>query len=305
MNKRIIALFIASAVSVPGWAAGELLRDTIKDPVIWVGLTACTFLVLAFFVVNKAMNVMKEVSLKAQGRWEEATEKEKSAESALMQSLTAAVPVERENEILTDHDYDGIQELDNRLPPWWLWGFYASIVFAVVYLFRFHVTDSGLSSAEEFATEMQAAEMQIEQTAAAGGAVEIDIDNLMQLTDATSLAAGREIFESTCFSCHQKDGGGAAGPNLTDAYWIHGGSMKDVYNTIHDGVPGTAMLPWKRLRPTKVHQVASYVMALQGTTPANPKAAEGELYIPEPVSEVTEGEASADMETNETANSEE
>ncbi len=307
MNKRTIALFIASAASVPGWAAGEGLRDALKDPVLWIGATACIFLILAFVVVNKAMNVMKEVSLKAQGRWEEVAEEERSAESALLQSLTAAVPVEREDEILTDHDYDGIQELDNRLPPWWLWGFYASIVFAIVYLIRFHVTDYGQSSQEEYAAEMQAAEDRMQQLARSGGIEQIDVENLTVLTDATSLAAGREIFETTCFSCHQKDGGGAAGPNLTDQYWIHGGSIKDVYTTIHDGVPGTAMLPWKRLRPTKVHQVASYVMSLQGTTPANPKAAEGELFIPVPVEEpeaVEEAEADSGQ-TDETVNSEE
>lgn len=271
--------------STPTWAAGETLRDIIKNPVVWLGTAVLFLLIITFFVVKNALDTMKEISLKAQGRWEEVKEKQ-SQESTIMQSLTAAVPVERENEILTDHDYDGIQELDNRLPPWWLYGFYISIIFAVVYLVRFHITGDGLDSHEELAAEYAAWDAQ--QEAARGGApkVELDPSTITALDDAASLAAGEAIFQANCAVCHLPDGGGQTGPNLTDEFWIHGGGITNVYTTIYDGAAGTAMAPWRRLGDEKVHKLASYVLSLQGTTPANPKAAEGDLWVePTPTEE--------------------
>lgn len=260
----------------------DLFQGLFTDPVFWMALFVGVFLLITLSVVNNALNVMKEVSLKAQGRWKEAEEAEESP-SALLQALTAAVPVSQEDEIMTDHDYDGIRELDNRLPPWWLWGFYASIVFAVVYIFRFHISESAPLSDEEYAIEVQMAEEAIAARQKASGGPTIDESNVTYLSDATSLAAGAEVYASRCIACHAEGAAGMTGPNLTDEYWINGGGIKNVFNTIKNGGrKGTAMIPWKtQLSAEKMQQVASYIISLQGTNPPNAKEAEGDLWVEE------------------------
>lgn len=190
--------------------------------------------------------------------------------------LTNAAPIEREAEVMTDHEYDGIKELDNVLPPWWLWLFYLSIVFAVVYFGYYEIYKSTDMSIDEYQAEMVIAE---EQAAAIG----VNVNNVAIMEDESSLANGQKVFESNCASCHLNDGGGSIGPNLTDDYWKNGGSVQEVFTTIEDGITGTAMVSWKALiSPNDRQDVTSYILVkLVGSTPANPKAAEGELYKPE------------------------
>lgn len=254
--------------------------DLFTDPVFWLVIFIGAFLLITLWVVNNALNVMKEVSLKAQGRWTEAEEAKEST-SALMQALTKSVPIEREDEILTDHDYDGIHELDNRLPPWWLWGFYASIVFAVVYLIRFHVTQTAPLSGEEYAIELQMAEEAVASSSSANAGPAIDENTVTYLSDAETIQTGLEVYTSRCVACHAEGGAGLAGPNLTDEYWINGGGIKNIYKVISNGGrKGTAMIPWKsQLSPEKIQAVSSYIMSIAGTNPANGKSAEGELWV--------------------------
>ncbi|KAB2813610.1 cbb3-type cytochrome c oxidase N-terminal domain-containing protein [Phaeocystidibacter luteus] len=309
MKKRIVASLLAVLVSVPSFAAGEALKDALNNPMVWIGFTILIFLIISFAVVKNALDVMKEVSLKAQGRWEEVQEKEAEESSQIMQALTAAVPIERENEILTDHDYDGIQELDNRLPPWWLYGFYVSIIFAVVYLIRFHVTGDGMNSQEELAAEYAAFEAEQKAALSSGAIVELNADELEPITSMGELAFAEDIFTSVCASCHKADGGGSTGPNLTDEYWKHGGGISNVYTTIKEGVAGTSMAPWgTRYSDEKIHQIASYVLMLQGTNPPDALPADGELWVaPEPVAEAeseTVEEAADETETTDAETSE-
>jgi cytochrome c oxidase cbb3-type subunit III len=189
-----------------------------------------------------------------------------------------SVALEKEKDVLLDHDYDGVQELDNILPPWWKYGFYITIIFACIYLYRFHVSHTAPGSFEEYTTEMQNAQIQKEAyLAKVGGS--IDENNAKQLTDAADLAAGKQVFETICAACHLKDGGGLVGPNLTDDYWLHGGSFKDIFKTIKYGYPDKGMKSWKDdYSPKQIEQIASYVRTLHGTTPAAPKAKQGELY---------------------------
>lgn len=307
--KRYSTLIAAMTLSVQGFAAQEWLKDGLNDPIIWMALFVGVFLLFTLGVVNRALNVMKEHSLKAQGRWEEYVEKHGThEENTLLKSLTAAVPVERESEVMTDHEYDGIRELDNRLPPWWLWGFYISIAFAVVYLIRFHVTGDGQLSHEEFATEMEEAEIQVAAYMEKMGN-QVDENNVTLLTDASALAGGKKTFDQLCASCHAQDGGGIAGPNLTDEYWINGGGVQNVFKTVKNGGrPGTAMIAWKdNLSPRAIHEVASYVISLQDVTPAAPKDPEGELWVEEATEEPTESTEAEDAveEVESTENTEE
>lgn len=193
--------------------------------------------------------------------------------------LLGAKPMEAEQEIILDHNYDGIRELDNKLPPWWVYMFYASIVFCFGYLIRFHVFGD-YDQVMEYETEVAVAQAAIAEYKRTAKDL-VDVTTVVLLTEPADLNAGKAIYEMSCVACHMPDGGGGIGPNLTDAYWILGGGVKNVFNTISEGGrDGKGMVAWKQsLKPAEMAQVASYVLSFQGTTAANPKAAEGDLYI--------------------------
>jgi cytochrome c oxidase cbb3-type subunit 3 len=211
--------------------------------------------------------------------------------------LTDAVPLEKEHSVEMDHEYDGIRELDNNLPPWWLWGFYASIVFAVVYMVNYHVTGNGMLQSEEYAVAMQDAEDAKAAFVATQENV-VDESNVELLTDASDLASGEKIFKLYCGPCHGENGGsmpGGVGPNLTDDYWINGGSVTDIFKTIKYGVPEKGMVSWEaQLNPTKIQQVSSYIKSLRGTNPPNAKEAQGDLYTEEAAAPAEEVETQVD-----------
>jgi cytochrome c oxidase cbb3-type subunit 3 len=182
-----------------------------------------------------------------------------------------------EEKVGVDHDFDGITELDNRIPPWFNYLFYGSVVFGVGYFIHFHVM-GGTLSAGEYEEQMAAAAIERRIVLANEGS--IDENNIAVLTAADALAKGEANFQKYCVSCHAKDGGGLVGPNLTDQYWIHGGSVRDVYMTIKNGVPAKGMISWQLVfTPKQMQELSSYVLSLQGTKPLVPKKAEGELYV--------------------------
>ncbi|KAA5823463.1 c-type cytochrome [Algibacter amylolyticus] len=204
------------------------------------------------------------------------------------QKLLGQKPIEEETEIILDHNYDGIKELDNNLPPWWVYSFYISIIFAAVYLLRFHVFD-GYTQIDELETELADARIALEAYKKTAKDL-VDFNTVTVLTDAADVKAGQAIFQSNCVACHMADGGGGIGPNLTDDHWLLGGGIKNVFKTISEGGrSGKGMIAWKaQLKPAQMAQVASYVLTLQGTIPANPKPAEGDIWVDEnaPASEV-------------------
>ncbi len=198
----------------------------------------------------------------------------------LYKVATKTVPVSREKEILLDHNYDGIRELDNRLPPWWLALFYLTIVYGVLYIGYHHFSKYGKSSQEAYLQEMAEAKASID-TYLAGRADVVDENTVSVLTDEASLSDGKFIFQLNCVVCHLESGAGLVGPNLTDEYWIHGGGIKDIFRVIKYGVPEKGMIAWSsQLRPVDMQKVASYILTLGGTNPPNPKAPEGTKYDP-------------------------
>ena len=193
------------------------------------------------------------------------------------QFFTKAVPLEKEADMLLDHDYDGIKELDNALPPWWKYGFYITIVVGVFYILKFEVWHTGMNPTEEYNTEMTIAKT--ETDAYLASAKENVDENSVTDLDAAGNAAGKAIFAKTCVPCHLADGQGLVGPNLTDEYWIHGGSIKDIFKTIKYGFPDKGMQSWQTTySPVEMQQLSSYIRSLRGTNPPNPKAPQGDLY---------------------------
>lgn len=178
------------------------------------------------------------------------------------------------DKILSGHEYDGIKELDNKLPKWWLWLFYITIVFAMVYFFRFHIIKTGDLQEVEYDKEVAAAMIKYKEIRAANT---VDPSTVTVLTDAAALESGKAIYDKSCSVCHLPQGQGLVGPNLTDEYWLHGCSVNDIYSLIVKGVPDKGMISWKdQLTPQQIQQVSSYIISLQGTNPPNPKAPQGE-----------------------------
>ena len=170
--------------------------------------------------------------------------------------------------LLLDHDYDGIQELDNNLPGWWVWLFYITIIFSAVYLVYYHVTRAGDSQAAEYVKEMKAG---VALKAAATGKFEAGIADLKPSPDAAVLNVGAQTYAKLCAPCHRADGGGLVGPNLTDSYWIHGSNYTDTVKIIWDGVPAKGMVSWKTvLNPEEIQAVSSYIYTLRGAKLASP-----------------------------------
>lgn len=265
----------------------------IKYPVVLLFLFLVLLILIAIEAIVGALENVMLHKLDEEARARFLEEKEKQYQFTwiknIYKKLLGSKPIEEEGEIILDHNYDGIKELDNNLPPWWLYGFYISIIFAAVYLLKYHVF-SGATQFDELETELAEAKTAIEAYKKTAKDL-VDINTVTVLTDAADLSAGKGIFETTCVACHMADGGGGIGPNLTDQHWILGGGIKNVFKTVSEGGrSGKGMIAWKQqLKPLQIAQVSSYVLTLQGTTPANPKAPEGDVWVDEnaPVQEET------------------
>ena len=198
----------------------------------------------------------------------------------LMAKLTKSTPVEQESEVKLDHDFDGIEELNNPLPPWWSAGFIITIIFSIIYIayyfmFFYDEGNNGKWQEHEYQKEVAAHKAQIEKYKKEHGVV--DENTVKVLTDAKTLAEGKEIYTKYCAACHRPDGGGSVGPNLTDPNWIYGCAPKDLFHTIYNGTP-KSMPSWKNLGGQKIQAVISYILADLAKHPAkNGKKPEGEV----------------------------
>jgi cytochrome c oxidase cbb3-type subunit III len=207
--------------------------------------------------------------------------------------LNQSVAIEKEKDIDLSHDYDGIRELDNAVPPWWKWTFIASIIFGAVYLWRYHIAETAPLQIQELQIAMQRAEIEKEEFLKTS-ASKVD-ETTVKLLDENGIAAGKILFTTNCVACHGANGeGNAVGPNLTDQYWIHKGSIHDIFKTIKYGWVEKGMKAWKDdFTPVQIAQLSSYIKSISGTNAPNGKAAQGELY--------TEGPAGKDSAKNQPA----
>ncbi len=188
------------------------------------------------------------------------------------------IPVEREGDITLDHNYDGIKELDNHLPPWWVNLFILTVIWGAGYMWYYHFGGGGPDQAEQYKQDVEAAKKEL-AIALAGKANAVDESNVTVLTDASAIGEGELIYKNSCAACHGQKGEGTVGPNFTDEYWIHGGGIKNIFKTIKYGVPDKGMIAWSaQLKPADMQKVASYILTMQGTNPPNPKAPQGEIW---------------------------
>lgn len=231
--------------------------------------------------VNKVVNALMTPEERAEKeRLESLPISQSAGFKKLMKFLTKTKSQQEESTIELDHNYDGIKELDNELPPWWVYLFYATIIFAVVYLVRYQLLGAD-NQIQELDKQMAQAKIQIEEYKKNAPDL-LTVDQVTLLTDKADLATGKKIYDTNCVACHRADGGGGIGPNLTDQYWILGGDVKDVFHTIMEGGrDGKGMVAWKsQIKPSDIQKVASYILSLQGTNPPDAKAPEGNLYTP-------------------------
>ena len=290
--------FFPAYVRVPlfffiGFALMEYCIDSgdkpafIKYPMVSVFLFVFLFILVAIEItlnaVNRVMYQLLTPEEKAKLDYENSLSlKESTWFKELMHKLTKTEPIEKEGDLLLHHDYDGIKELDNNLPPWWVYLFYITIIFSVIYLARFEIF--GADNQEmELKKEMAQAKIDVEEYLKTAPDL-MDEKTVVLLTDKESLEAGKEIFTTNCAACHRADGGGQIGPNLTDAHWILGGGIKNVFHTItNGGRDGKGMVSWKTngMKPKEIQKVASYILSLQGSNPKDPKDPEGEIWVDE------------------------
>lgn len=289
--KKLIPVYVrVPLIFFAVFAAMEYFIDSgdrpafIKFPMVSLFLFVFLFLLIAVEITISAIDKITYQLLtdEQKAKLAEANAagfKESQWYEKLMKSLTKSEPIENEGELLLDHDYDGIKELDNNLPPWWVYLFYACVVFAVVYLVRFEIM--GADDQEmELKKEMAQAKIEVDEYMKTAPDL-MDEKTVTLLTDAAALAEGKTIFTTNCAACHRADGGGQIGPNLTDDQWILGGGIKNLFHTINNGGrDGKGMIAWKgTLKPKEMQKVASYIISLKGSNPVDPKAPEGEVWV--------------------------
>jgi cytochrome c oxidase cbb3-type subunit 3 len=190
-------------------------------------------------------------------------------------NFTGLRPLEEEKDLVMEHQYDGIVELDNPTPPWFMYLFYISIIFAVIYGLNYHVLQDGSIQETEYKEEVAIAE-KVKEAYMKKFANSVNENNVTVLKDNKDLTEGSEIYKTNCVACHGDKGQGGVGPNLTDNFWIHGGKINKLFHTITNGVPEKGMIAWnKTLNPIQIQKVSSFILSLKGTNPAGAKEPQG------------------------------
>ena len=270
----IIFLFLISSSAFAQEEVKEIRAITGTEILLYLLLGVLFFIaVLVVILMAEALSVLKQVS------------KAKAFSQPQVQPKIhwwkkfagMGVSVIDEKQILIEgHDYDGIQELDNRMPPWLQSLFVGTIAIAIVYA-AYYFSGMGDLQIAELDKEIATAEIEKKAYMEKVGA-SMDENTVTLITDNGVIGEGKSIFQEKCTACHGPDGGGSVGPNLTDGYWLHGGGIKNLFKVIKYGVPEKGMISWeKQLSPGDIQKVASYVLSLKGTKPTNPKEPQGEL----------------------------
>jgi len=289
MYKKFIYIFcMLILLFASGTVLGQAGEASPQESLLWVLMSVVVG--MSIVCIALAFTVLALIARVREAKAETSTEGQAVAQKEpvdlwkkIRAKLTAAVPVSRESEIDLGHSFDGIRELDNKLPPWWLYGFYFTIVLSFVYMYIYHI-DGDWSSDQEYRVEMAEAQ-KVKDAYLAKVANMVNEETVESLTTSQDISEGKSIFKANCVACHGNEGQGNSGPNLTDPYWLHGGGIKNVFKTIKYGIPERGMAPWQSiLKPLEIQQVASYIMTIEGSNPEGARPPQGEEWIPEQIS---------------------
>ena len=287
-TKALGLATVFSLLSLQTFAEEKVVQAVVKDDRIG-GLDQFTFyamivtIALELLVIGVLFNTFKTILGPGSKKTVSEPAVAKPKGKTILDKLNDTVELEREEDIMLEHDYDGIRELDNNLPPWWKYGFYLTILVAVIYMINYHITKTSPLQAEEYTLSVKKAEAEIAEYMKTS-ASNVDESTVKMLTDKSELSAGQDLFIANCSACHGKLGEGTVGPNLTDDYWLHGGSVKDIFKTIKYGWPDKGMKSWKDdFSPVQIAQITSFIRTLKGTNPPKPKDKQGELYTEEAI----------------------
>jgi cytochrome c oxidase cbb3-type subunit III len=288
----LITLSATAAMAAETEAAKPANSQEFGNLMQWIFLGVIGLLVAVVgLVVMRTMKMYQDLLMaaiaKEQGREIAIVVKETVSKESWFDKLwfqlvgTGAVAIEKEADIMIEHPHDGIYELDNRLPPWWVSMFYITIVFAFGYMAYYHYIYPEKNQLAEYKESVKKANI-LKAEIAERQANMVNENTVTALTDAPSLELGKGIYIGKCAVCHGQKGEGGIGPNMTDEYWLHGGSIKKVFTTIKHGVPDKGMIAWEaQMSPSEIQSVSSYILTLKGTNPPNPKAPQGEKYTGE------------------------
>lgn len=283
--KKLLIITALLGFASPVLAADEGLAqgDTMNKIGIGAVIGILLLIIAALLTLLRALKIVTRLVLRSEGLSEaeieaelKPTKKARKPKNEVWLKLLSLKPMAQEKDILIAHDYDGIQELDNPTPAWFMWLFYGTITFGVCYLLIYHVFGLGQLQYDEYKTEV--AQANIAKAAYLGKAANrVDENTVKLVTDPAVIAAGSVVFKQSCAPCHGEHAQGVVGPNLTDDYWLHGSKINDLFKTIKYGVPAKGMPTWeKQLSPKQIADVANYVKSLHGTNPAGAKEPQGE-----------------------------
>jgi cytochrome c oxidase cbb3-type subunit III len=288
--KKFFVLTLLTMTGVSAFAQDAQSKSFMDDPVnhplaplyaliFLIGIVILLILAVAIVMIRVLNTLTARVEKEAAEKVGTGYKPRPSFWSKFVQTANASVAVEDEKSIELDHNYDGIKELDNHLPPWWKWLFYGTIGWAGVYMIVYHFSNSLPLMDQEYLNEITAAEDQKRKLLADKPKVEIDENTLTYSADQAIISKGKEIYSINCSPCHKNDGGGGIGPNLTDEYWLHGGDVKNIYATVKNGVPEKGMVSWSNvLSPEQLRDVSFFIISLKGSNPQGAKAPQGEIY---------------------------
>lgn len=289
--KRLIFIFTLLFANYSSWAAEtNTVANTgnfYTEAIVILFLVALLLLIVALVLLKTVRVMASEIKSPTQipvaetpkmleyHEWEASEKAAESSKTSIWTKLMGLKPLSEEKDMMLDHDFDGITELDNPTPAWFNVLFYGSILFGAVYLLNYHVFKWSPLQDEEYAIEMKAAEAEKVAFLAKAGNL-IDENSVKVDTDPAVIAAGKAVYMQNCVACHVADGGGSVGPNLTDDFWIHGGTINSIFKTIKYGVPEKGMIAWeKTLTAKQTSDLSNFIMSLKGTKPANPKEPQG------------------------------
>lgn len=259
---------VGTAAAAPVAASGIKLSD--NEKIVLAVFAAFIMLIVAAIIALLSQLIGLQRALEAKTELQPAVKRIPELGKGILSDIRALFTGVATNEMMEGHNYDGIQELDNGMPPWLAYFFYVTIIFGIVYMLNYHVFRfSDLQEAEYEAEVAQA----ILRYGDNKDRVKVQI---VQISDKAQLENAQKIFAQNCAACHGKALEGGVGPNLTDKFYLHGGQLADIFHVIREGVPAKGMISWKnKLSDQEILQLASYIKTMEGTNPPNAKAPQG------------------------------